>query len=246
MELRDWFIRLELSIAGDTILRHQDSHIELETFFRDMLNLVYDWKLSNANTLFGKDQDSFDLSSEKKSLAIQVTVTTTAKKIRKTINSFVGKHDSNYRRLIFVYPNIKIPTSRADFSKSLCGFDFDAKRDRFGLGSILKSAQDFEIDKLDKLVQLVRKELRPLGGQLGPIADEEKLPSLTLPTTDPEKSWLPFSSKATNLVGRDDEMELLREFLSSTTTNLFSWWLVLGSAGSGKIRLALELSLIHI
>ncbi|MHB9066692.1 MAG: SMEK domain-containing protein [Pirellulaceae bacterium] len=166
-EANDWLGRLELSIAGDIALRHQDSHIELEAFFRDLLNLVFDWNLANANTLFGKNQDSFDLSDEAASLAVQVTVTKNAKKIRKTLQSFVGTHDTVYQRLIFVYPSMTIPASRADFSEDLKGFDFDADRDRLGFGSILKKAQDFEIDKLERLIRLLRKELRPLGGQLG-------------------------------------------------------------------------------
>jgi hypothetical protein len=61
-EAKDWLNRLELSIAADSALRHQDSYIELETFFRDLLNLVFDWNLDNSNALFGKSQDSFDLS----------------------------------------------------------------------------------------------------------------------------------------------------------------------------------------
>ena len=90
-EAKDWLNRLEISISGDVALRHQDSHIELETFFRDLLNLVFDWNLDNANTPLGKCQDSFDLSDKDASLAVQVTVTTTAEKIRKTLASFVGE-----------------------------------------------------------------------------------------------------------------------------------------------------------
>jgi len=171
-EAKDWLNRLELSIVGDTALRHQDSHIELETFFRDLLNLVFGWNLDNANTLFCKNQDSFDLSAEDGSLAVQVTVTTTADKIRKTLESFVGTYDKIYRRLIFVYPVTKIPESRADFSDTLKGFDFDADRDRLGFGSILREAQGFTIEKLEQLIQLLRKELRPLGAALPPGFDQ--------------------------------------------------------------------------
>lgn len=166
MEAKDWLNRLEISIAGDIALRHQDSHIELETFFRDLLNLVYDWNLDNANTLLGQSQDSFDLSDKAASLAVQVTVTTTAEKIRTTLASFVGTYEKSYQRLIFVYPFMTLPASRADFSEALKGFDFDAGRDRLGFGSLLKEAQGFTIDKLERLIQLLRKELRPLGGEL--------------------------------------------------------------------------------
>ena len=162
-EAKDWLNRLEVSIKSDIALRHQDSLIEQENFFRDLLNLVFDWNLQNANLLSEMNQDSFDLSDETASRAVQVTVTTTAAKIRKTLNSFIGTHDKIYKHLIFVYPEINFPSSRADFSAELNGFDFDASRDRLGFDTILKKAQNFEIDKLERFVQLLRKELRPIG-----------------------------------------------------------------------------------
>jgi hypothetical protein len=95
-------------------------------------------------------------------LAVQVTVTTTAAKVRKTLETFVGKHDSIYHRLIFIYPKITVSASRADFSEALKGFNFDPDRDRLGFGSILQQAQGFSIEKLERLIQLLRRELRPL------------------------------------------------------------------------------------
>jgi tetratricopeptide (TPR) repeat protein len=60
-----------------------------------------------------------------------------------------------------------------------------------------------------------------------------------MPSTDPTKNWLTFSSRATRLIGRDAERSRLSEFLDSASK--FSWWMVTGTAGSGKSRLALEL-----
>lgn len=166
VEAKDWLNRLELSIVSDVALRHQDSHIELETFFRDLLNFVFGWNLQNANLVSGTSQGSFDLADDAASLAAQVTVTTSARKIRKTLKAFIGTHDKTYNRLIFIYPKINFPSSRADFSAALGGFDFDASRDRLGFDSVLRKAQDFEIDKLERLVELLRRELRPLGAAL--------------------------------------------------------------------------------
>lgn len=162
-EIRDWLTRLELMLDSNTVIRHYDSHIELECFMRDMLNLVFDWNLENGNVELTSNQDSFDLFDHHAALAVQVTVTTTAAKIQATLRSFVGKHDALYKRLVFVYPRITMPKTRADFSDAAQGFDFDATRDRIGFGSILKRAQGFKLEPLRRLVSLLRDELRPLG-----------------------------------------------------------------------------------
>jgi hypothetical protein len=60
-EMKEYLIRLESHIRADIMLRHQNSHIELEGFFRDLLNQTFGWYLGNANTKLGPNQDSFDL-----------------------------------------------------------------------------------------------------------------------------------------------------------------------------------------
>ena len=52
-------------------------------------------------------------------------------------------------------------------------------------------------------------------------------------------SWLPFSARATVFVGRDVEREKLKRFIRSDA--VVSWMLLLGAAGTGKSRLAVEL-----
>lgn len=64
-------------------------------------------------------------------------------------------------------------------------------------------------------------------------------PILTLPSTDAAVSWLPFSARATTMVGRDIELARLKAFIESNRN--FEWLLVTGAAGAGKSRLALEL-----
>ena len=64
-------------------------------------------------------------------------------------------------------------------------------------------------------------------------------PTLVLPATDASVSWLPFSARATTLVGREVELAQLDGFLRSDQK--VAWLLVAGPAGTGKSRLALEL-----
>lgn len=165
-EMKEWLVRLERYIEANKFLKHQDTNIEIEYFFRDLLNFTFGWNLDNKNAMFGASQDSFDLSDNGEGLAVQVTVTQGAKKIRKTIKSFVGTHDSSYKRLAFVYPFVSISKSKADFSGDLKGYDFDAERDRISLGKILGKAQDMEVAKQSALLQLLRDELQPLGSAL--------------------------------------------------------------------------------
>lgn len=160
-ELKRLFSLLETYVQANDPLRHQDANIELENFFRDLLNRVFSWRLDNANSLFGKNQDSFDLTDQTSRIAVQVTVTTGATKIRETLDKFVGKHDADYDRLIFIYPILKLPRSTADFSDDLKGFPFDPNKDRIGLGEVIAEVQNFDITSQNEVLQLVKKELAP-------------------------------------------------------------------------------------
>jgi tetratricopeptide (TPR) repeat protein len=59
-----------------------------------------------------------------------------------------------------------------------------------------------------------------------------QLPHLSTP------DGLSFASRSTAMTGRDVELERVAAFLESPES--FSWWVVVGSAGIGKSRLALE------
>jgi hypothetical protein len=75
--------------------------------------------------------------------------------------------------------------------------------------------------------------------QTPPRPQDADEPILILPSTDSSVSWLPFSARATAFVGRDVELEKLKSFIRSDA--VVSWMLLLGAAGTGKSRLALEL-----
>jgi hypothetical protein len=169
-ECKELLIRLERWIAADKFIRHQNGNIEVEYVLSSILNLVYGWQLNNANDLFGRSQDSFDLSDETNGIAVQVTVTDSAEKIRQTLKKFIGKHNHKFKRLVFAYPIISPAETRADFSGDLDGFDFDATRDRMGLGAILSAAQ---ANQLLPLRNILRRELGTLAS-----------PSLEYPSTN--------------------------------------------------------------
>ncbi|MCX6880820.1 MAG: SMEK domain-containing protein [Verrucomicrobia bacterium] len=165
-EAKDWFTRLGMAVHANTALRHLDCNIEVENFFRDLLNLVFGWSLRNANWSGSVNQDSFDLEDRRNRIAVQVTSTTSAAKIRNTLESFIPSHRDDFDRLIFVYPSMTISSSSADFSKQLSGFGFNAASDRMGLGDILREIQNLKVGPQDAVIGLLRRELKPLGAAL--------------------------------------------------------------------------------
>ena len=164
--LKEWFVRLTVSMQGNKALKHQDANIRLEYFFRDLLNEIYGWNLVNANALLSTDQDSFDLSDSGNGVVVQVTVTTGAAKIRKTIRSFIGTHDNDYSVLKFSYPVMTCPKSSAEFTGDLNGFDFDPSRDRIDFNAMLTHAADLPVRRQKEILELVSEQLEPLGRAL--------------------------------------------------------------------------------
>lgn len=63
-----------------------DINIHAETFYRDLLNLVFGWNLANTN-LFERNLPAIDLGEEN-AVCIQVTSTEGGTKIRDTLAAF--------------------------------------------------------------------------------------------------------------------------------------------------------------
>lgn len=57
-----------------------------------------------------------------------------------------------------------------------------------------------------------------------------------------DEDLLSFAARHTSHIGREADLRSLNEFLAAMPVT--SWWMVLGEAGTGKSRLALELCLV--
>ena len=178
-EIKDWLLRLDKEFEANKSLKHLDANIDIELFFRDLLNLIYDWSLKGANwsEQSNQSQDTFDLCDPLEQIAVQVTSTMTAQKIKNTLSQFLEKHQNNYRKLIFIYPRLSKPSSNKDYADEAKGFDFNPKRDRWDLRDLLFAIQSLNIDKQQAALALLRKELKPLGKalQLGADANVEAI-----------------------------------------------------------------------
>jgi hypothetical protein len=174
-ECKKWFSLLDREFEFNSAIRHLDANIEIENFFRDLLNLVYGWKLSNANWLVKTNQDSFDLADQEHRVAVQVTSTTSSEKIRKTLGKFIGAHSAQFDRLVFVYPcRLKSPT-RADFTKQLSGYDFSPSRDQLDLKKLLQAIQNLGVPYQLAVVEFLQRELEPLRLAPDEVVSEKRV-----------------------------------------------------------------------
>lgn len=161
--LGELFDVLERKIVREGFLGHYDLNTEIEYIFREFLNAAYGWDLDNANDVFGKNHEAFDLSSKSGAVCVQVTTTQDATKIRKTLGKFIPRYRDRFKRLVFVYPVLKLGKCRADFHKELHGYDFQAERDRLCFGDLHREAQKMPIDRQSDFLDLVLREVGPLA-----------------------------------------------------------------------------------
>lgn len=160
-EIRDLLITLDRRMHGETVLRRLDAALGSENFVRDLLNHVEGWQLENAN-FSNPNQDSYDLADRGRRIAVQVTVTTGAAKVRKTLASFVPEHRNDFDRLLFFYPRLDVSPSRANFAPELDEFAFSANRDCWCLDYILEKANDLDTPELRSLRNFLSTRLAPL------------------------------------------------------------------------------------
>lgn len=164
LQIKESLLEIEKWVEADRTVGHLNSALRLESFYLHFLKLVYGWNLVNANSQETRNQDSFDLYDREQRIAVQVTITVNAKKIKKTLNTFVGKHDAEFDRLVFAYPKFEIGKSRANFELAAGGFDFNAERDRLGFGKAFSQIMDLPIERQQDISQLLSEEVGRLTG----------------------------------------------------------------------------------
>ncbi len=145
-----------------------DFHIHSENFYLHLFNLLFNWKLENANTKL-QNVPSIDLIDNTNKIIIQVSATNTKQKIEKTLN---GKNLINYQNYNFKFISISKDANKLrDLSYSNpFNINFNPKNDIYDINSILRVVLSSDIDKQRELQEFIKKEL-------GQETDIEKLDS---------------------------------------------------------------------
>lgn len=138
-----------------------DINFVSESFYADLLNLVYDYNLDNLNKT-NKNTAAIDLGDKEKRIAVQVTSNTSRDKINETLSKY-DKHKryEEYDELI-VFLLVKKPAYRGEFLHDrIEAFDI---KDPYILSSYI-SNNISDIDKLIEIEHFLATELEDLDAK---------------------------------------------------------------------------------
>lgn len=135
-----------------------DINIYAENFYRDFLNIVFGYNLTNINIL-EPNSAAIDLGDASTKLAIQVTSTSDLSKIRKTVAKFISKDlHTIYDRLIIF--NICM---KKDYQVTTVGdektYQLDTSDDVWDVSHLIKTIGNLSVDKISGIRKFLENEI---------------------------------------------------------------------------------------
>lgn len=226
-QVRDKLAYLTTVVNASTAVGHTDVNHDAEDLYCGLLNLAFDWNISNTNDdqmnsaaidLADKDADTL-LGRGEKGVALQVTSTVERKKVEHTLTKFAEHNlQSHYKRLIILMIGQK-RGYQGEFTLP-AGLDFQKTRDIWDTDDLTRELHALHPDKLEAINKYLTEQL--------PIWQEKaKKPELNLP--------LPMTMDEDRFVGREDELKEIRAKLEQSSVVYLT-----GLGGMGKTELAIK------
>lgn len=152
---------LEYAVRNRGLLQKLDLHKAAEDFFGGLLNLIYNWKLTNLNAVQA-NHPAIDLGYPEEGLGVQVTSEDTKAKVQATLD-MAFKHglykDYKHIKVLMLsqkkerYDDITVPE----------GITFDAVTDILDIRDVLRHLDGFETPELQAVANYLDRELSTLG-----------------------------------------------------------------------------------
>lgn len=150
------FAKWQVQIENLNSLNLYDANIFSEHTLCELLNLVFDYKLVNAN-LLQSNFPAVDLVDGKNKVAIQVTSTKTKDKMQSTLNKFVEKKlYLKYDELLIVILGAKQKSYSALGVSS--DFSFDTNEHILDFKSLLRIIAKLPLNRIEKIAALLDRE----------------------------------------------------------------------------------------
>ncbi|MDD5089855.1 MAG: SMEK domain-containing protein [Candidatus Wallbacteria bacterium] len=134
-----------------------DLNIHSEFFFRDLINLIFGWKLENVNSVM-QNTPGIDLEDTINKIVVQVSSTNTKAKIESALSKeFLSKKKGYSFKFISIAKDAR--TLRTKTYSNPHGLVFDPKEDIFDISLILKKVVDLPVQNLEKIRVFLEEEL---------------------------------------------------------------------------------------
>ena len=189
----------------------------VEEFYRELLNRAFGYQLKNMNRVKG-NYPGIDLADDAAGVAVQVTTTETAEKVRQTLKQFLDVEKGLYSRYSRLIVAVAGDSKGKNSSYTTKGFDFQPGRDIWDIAGLLAQLQNLPQEKLQDIKAFLRRRIP------APTRGERKL-NLPLRTSMDQESF----------IGRKKELDAIDEKLGKVQVVVLS-----GLGGMGKTELAIR------
>jgi hypothetical protein len=149
-----------------------DLNVHSENFYKDFLNMLFEWSLVNLNTI-KQNVAAIDLLDETNRIIVQVSATATKSKVE----SALTKDLSQYKGYSFKFVSISEDAGalRDKTYQNPFALVFAPQKDILDLPVLLKTIRDLEIKKLRNLRDFIKQEL---GNDIEPQKVETNLAAI--------------------------------------------------------------------
>ncbi|WFQ94223.1 ABC-three component system protein [Mycoplasma feriruminatoris] len=126
-----------------------------ENVLAEILNIIYDWSLINANSI-QNNMSGFDLIDYKNKILIQVSTTFTKEKLQSSLNKEIYK---DYQGYSFKFLSLIKNTKNNWNIDNPYNLIFDLKNDLIDFDILFSKISSLEFNKIEKLSNFLDKEL---------------------------------------------------------------------------------------
>ena len=150
---------LKSSIQLSNSINLTSLNIHAENFYRDLLNLIFGYNLTNIN-IDETNATAIDLGDETEKIAIQVTSTSSRSKAEKTVSKFIKKElHKKYDRLVIL--NIR---EKSAHRQHIIGqeniFQIDANKDIWDAEYIVERINDKSLEEIKLIHDFLRDNVK--------------------------------------------------------------------------------------
>ena len=161
---------LKYQIQTRNKLKLYDLTLVCEDFFREVLNLLYNYDLVNLNNE-RSNEPGIDLGDKSVKVAYQITSEKYSKKIKKTLEAITDDQKQTYSKINVLIIGEKATSYTID-EDLLNQFSFNTDSNIVDLNDLLKDIMVADIAVLDSLYTLFQREFRQVKIELEPVDSE--------------------------------------------------------------------------